>query len=148
MRKGGFPELAHLPWPRSGSPQATTTAWCGTLSPQLVRKQQTPKRRVYDRPARKSAATYEPDPLKLHTSCQLHGGTDYTCQWIPTVFKEGVTLEALVCPLNRRDRVYEFLWVASSALSPKTAFYTRPIVTDLNDAFVRLIRSLGGRTRL
>ena len=68
--------------------------------PQVIRKQQTPKRRVYDRPGRKPAAEYEPDPLKLQTSCQLHGGTDYACQWISTVFKDGVTLEALVRPLN------------------------------------------------
>jgi len=64
--------------------------------PRVIRKQQPPTRRVYDRPGRKPAAGYEPDPLKLQASCQLHGGTDFACQWIPTAFKDGVTLEALV----------------------------------------------------
>ena len=57
-------------------------------------------RRVYDRPGKKRAAEYEPDPRKLQVSCERRGGTDFACQWIPTAFKDGVTLEALLRPLE------------------------------------------------
>lgn len=68
--------------------------------PPVVHSQGRSKCRVYDRPGKKPAAEYEPDPLKLQTLCQLRGGTDFACQWIPTVFKNGVTLEALIRPLE------------------------------------------------
>jgi hypothetical protein len=68
--------------------------------PRTVRVQQRSNKRVYDRPGKKPAAEYEHDPIKLQASCQLRGGTDFACQWIPTVFKNGVTLEALVRPLE------------------------------------------------
>ena len=53
-------------------------------------------RRVYYRPGKKSAAEYEPDPVKLRASWQRRGGTDFACQWILTVFRDGVTLDALI----------------------------------------------------
>jgi len=53
-------------------------------------------RRVYDQPGKKPAAEYEPDPGELQVSCRLRGGTNFACQWIPTVFNDGVTLNALV----------------------------------------------------
>jgi len=68
--------------------------------PRVIPKQQTPRGRVYDRPGRGPAVQYEPDPLKLQASCQLHGGSDFACQWITIVFKDSVTLEALVRPLK------------------------------------------------
>ena len=52
--------------------------------------------RVYARPEKRPAATYEPDPSKLRASCELCGGTDFACQWISTVFKDGVTQGALL----------------------------------------------------
>jgi len=52
-------------------------------------------RRVYDRPGKKPTAEYELDPLKLQTSCEQRGGTDFACQWIPIIFEDGVTLGAL-----------------------------------------------------
>ena len=57
-------------------------------------------RKVYDQPGRKPAAEYESDPIKLEALCQLRGGTEFACQWIPRVFKGGVTLEALLCRLK------------------------------------------------
>lgn len=58
------------------------------------------KRRIYDRPGKKPGVEYEPDPFKLRTRCQDHGGTNFACQWILIVFKYGVTLEALLRPLD------------------------------------------------
>ena len=53
-------------------------------------------RRVYDQPGKKPVAEYEPDPGKLQALCRLRGGTNFACHWIATVFKDGVTLDALV----------------------------------------------------
>ena len=39
---------------------------------------------------------YEPDPIKLQALCRVRGSTDFACQRIITVFKDGVTKEALV----------------------------------------------------
>ena len=39
---------------------------------------------------------YEPDPIKLQASCRVRGGADFACQWIITVFKDGVTQQALL----------------------------------------------------
>ena len=64
--------------------------------PRVVRTRQRPARRVYDRPGKRPAAEYEPDPIKLRASCARRGGTDFACEWVPIVFKDGVTLEALV----------------------------------------------------
>ena len=60
----------------------------------VTHTRQRPK--LYDRPGRKPAAEYEPDPVKLQASCELSGGTNFACQWISTVFKDGVTQEALL----------------------------------------------------
>ena len=60
----------------------------------VTHTQQRPK--VYDRPGRKPAVEYEPDPVKLQASCELRGGTNVACQWIGTVFKDGVTQGALL----------------------------------------------------
>jgi hypothetical protein len=55
---------------------------------------------VYDRPGKKPGAEYEPDPIRLRTLCQLRGGTAFACRWITAVFEYGVTVEALVRPLE------------------------------------------------
>lgn len=67
---------------------------------QISRACQRQNQRVYDRPGKKPAAKYEPDPIKLQASCYLLGGTDYACQWITTIFNNLVTLRALVRPLE------------------------------------------------
>ena len=64
--------------------------------PQVVRAQERSRRRVHDQPGKKPAAEYEPDPIKLQASCRRRGGTDFACTWILTVFKDGVSLDALV----------------------------------------------------
>jgi hypothetical protein len=84
---------------------------------------------VYDRPGRRPAAQYEPDPVKLQASCRLHGGTDFACQWVVKVFKYGVTLDALVRPLTLMEIENTCtLQAASSPLWHMMAFYKRPIV--------------------
>jgi len=51
---------------------------------------------VYYRPGKKPAAEYEPDPLKLQTSCEQRDSTDSAFQWILKILKDSITLEALV----------------------------------------------------
>ena len=68
--------------------------------PHIPHAQKRPRQRVYKRPGRRPAAEYEPDPIKLRASCQQRGGTDVACEWIRIVFKDGVTLEALIRPLK------------------------------------------------
>ena len=67
---------------------------------QIPRPRRQKNQRVYDRPGKKPAAKYEPDPIKLQASCCLLGGTDYARQWITTIFSNPVTLRALVRPLE------------------------------------------------
>ena len=62
----------------------------------IVHTRQKSARRVYDRPGKKPATEFEPDPLKLQASCEQRGGTDFACQWIPVIFKDSATLGAFV----------------------------------------------------
>ena len=62
----------------------------------IARERQNSIRKVRDRPGKKPAAEYEPDPIKLEALCRLRGGMEFACQWIPKVFNGGVTLEALL----------------------------------------------------
>ena len=64
--------------------------------PHIAHERQKSIRKVRDRPGKRPAAEYEPDPLTLEALCQLRGGTEFACQWIPRVFNGGVTLEALL----------------------------------------------------
>jgi hypothetical protein len=64
--------------------------------PRIVRERQKSIKKVYDRPGKKPAAEYEPDPIKLEALCRLRGGTEFACQWILRAFEGGVTLGALV----------------------------------------------------
>ena len=64
--------------------------------PLIAHERQKSFRKVYDQPGKKPAAEYEPDPIKLEALCRVRGGTDSACQWIPRVFKDGVTLGALL----------------------------------------------------
>jgi len=64
--------------------------------PRIVHERRKSIRRVYDQPGKKPAAEYELDPIKLEALCRLRGGTEFACQWIPIVFKDGVTLGALL----------------------------------------------------
>ena len=63
--------------------------------PQVASTRKGLRRRVYDQPGKEPAAEYESDPNKLRTLWQRRGGTDFACEWILTVFKAGVTLDAL-----------------------------------------------------
>jgi hypothetical protein len=75
--------------------------------PRIVHERQKSIRKVYDRPGRKPAAEYEPDPIKLEALCRQRGGTKFACQWIPRVFKDGVSLGALLrcLKLNEIERM-------------------------------------------
>jgi len=55
---------------------------------------------VFDRPGKKAAAEYEPDPDELRTRCQQQGGKDFAVAWVSKVFVDRVTVDALLRLLN------------------------------------------------
>ena len=57
----------------------------------------------YDRPGKKPAAPFEPDALKLEESCRQDGGSAFAVDWIIPTFKYGVTAEALLRVLKRKE---------------------------------------------
>jgi len=71
--------------------------------PRIVHERQKSIRKVYDQPGKKPAAEYEHDPIKLEALCRLRGGTEFACQWIPRVFKDGITLGALLRRLKLNE---------------------------------------------
>ena len=58
------------------------------------------ERSVFDRPGKKAAAEYEPDPDKLRKRCRQRGGKGFTVAWLSELFVDGVTMGALVRPLT------------------------------------------------
>ena len=62
-----------------------------------------PEGRSYDRPGKKPAAPFQPDPLKLEESCRQAGGSAFAVEWIISAFKYGVTTEALLRVLKRKE---------------------------------------------
>ena len=58
------------------------------------------KESVFDRPGKKVAAGYEPDPDELRTRCQQQGGKNVAVAWVSKVFVDGVTVDALLRPLT------------------------------------------------
>ena len=58
------------------------------------------ERSVFDRPGRKAAAEYEPDPNELRKRCRQRGGKDFAVAWLREIFVDGVTVGALMRPLT------------------------------------------------
>jgi len=83
--------------PDLGSPRAVSTI-------HTVRPNHRANRRhvetVYDRPGKKPAAEYEPDPHRLRKLCRQRGGKDFAVAWISKIFEESVTVGALMRPLT------------------------------------------------
>ena len=50
---------------------------------------------VFDRPGKKAAAGYEPDPAELRTRCRQRGGKDFAVTWMSKIFVNGVAVDAL-----------------------------------------------------
>ena len=71
--------------------------------PRLPHDTPVPEERSYDRPGKKPAAPFQPDPLKLEESCRRAGGTTFAVDWIISIFKYGVTIEALLRALERTE---------------------------------------------
>ena len=71
--------------------------------PRLPHYTPVPKDRSYDRPGKKPAATFQPDPLKLEEYCRQAGGSAYAVDWIIPTFMHGVNKEALLCFLKRKE---------------------------------------------
>ena len=69
----------------------------------LPRDVPVPERRSYDRPGKKPAVQFQPDPLKLEDSCRRAGGSTFAVDWIISTFKHGVTSEALHRVLEREE---------------------------------------------
>jgi hypothetical protein len=59
--------------------------------------------RVYDRPGKKPAAQFQPDPLKLEETCRQTEGSAFAVDWIISTFKYGVSTEALLRVLGRTE---------------------------------------------
>ena len=55
---------------------------------------------VFDRPGKKAAAKYEPDPHELQKRCRQQGGKNFAVAWLSEIFVDGVTVGALVRPLT------------------------------------------------
>jgi len=51
---------------------------------------------VFDRPGKKVAAGYEPDPNALQIRCQEQGGKDFAIAWVGKLFAHGVTVAGLL----------------------------------------------------
>ena len=58
------------------------------------------ERSVFDRPGKKAAAEYEPDPEELRNRCRQRGGKDFAVAWLNKIFVDGVTVDPLVRPLT------------------------------------------------
>ena len=63
----------------------------------------TPEERSYDRPGRKPAAQFQPNPLILEESCRRAGGSTFAVDWVISTFQHGVTTEALHRVLERKE---------------------------------------------
>ena len=55
---------------------------------------------VFDRPGKKVAAEYEPDPDTLWRLCRQRRGKDFAIAWLGEIFVGGVTVGALMRPLT------------------------------------------------
>jgi hypothetical protein len=88
------------------NPSAHITCRAATgraLSPRLTPNTSVAEERSYDRPGKKPAAYFQRDPLKLQESCRQAGGSPFAVDWIVPIFKYGVTTEALVRVLKRKE---------------------------------------------
>ena len=74
-----------------GSPHLTSTT--GPGAPPVL---SLPHGRCYDRPGKKPAADLERDPIRLHDKIRRERGDgNFATDWIPIVFKYGVTVDVL-----------------------------------------------------
>jgi len=69
--------------------------------PRLPHDTPVSEERRYDRPGKKPAAPFQPDPLTLEEFCRRAGGSTFALNWIISTFKYGVTTEALFRVLKR-----------------------------------------------
>jgi len=86
---------------RTIRPPATSRAL--PSQPPLPRGTPAPDDRSYDRPGKKRASHFQPDPFKLQESCRRAGGSTFAVDWIISTFKYGVTIEALLRVLERKE---------------------------------------------
>ena len=62
-----------------------------------------PSEAIRYKQGKEPAATFEPNPLKLHESCERNGGNAFAVDWTLVAFNGGVTKEALVRTLDRGE---------------------------------------------
>ena len=79
------------------------TSWAVPSQPPLLYDTPMLEERSYDRPGKKPAAPFQPDPLKLEESCRCAAGSTFAVNWIVATFKHGVTTEALLRVLERKE---------------------------------------------
>ena len=90
----------HVPF-RTTRPPDTTRVVPSQLH--LPRITPPPEAKSYDRPGRKPAAPFQPDPFILEESCRRAGGSTFAVDWIISTFKHGVATEALYRALERQE---------------------------------------------
>jgi len=103
--RGVYHTLASLP-----DPSPHTFAFPDPMSPRAVgaihpgRPNQRAIHRyegsIFDRPGRKVAAGYEPNPDSLLARCQQQGGKEFAVTWVRKLFMDGVTVDPLLRPLT------------------------------------------------
>ena len=86
---------------RTTCPPATSRAV--PSQPLLPGSTPVPEERRYDRPGKKPAASFQPDPLKLEASCRRAGGSASAIDRIIPTFKYDVTADALLRVLKRKE---------------------------------------------
>jgi len=59
--------------------------------------------RVYDKPGKKPAVSYESNPTRLQELARQRGGQDFAIAWIPTTFMNGATADALIRTLSEEE---------------------------------------------
>ena len=101
------PELDIPPNPPFNAPRLTirppAASWAAPSQPRLPRGTPVPEERRYDRPGKKPAAPSQPDALTLEEYCRQGGGSAFAVDWVIPTFKYGVTAEALLRVLKRKE---------------------------------------------
>ena len=91
--------------------------------PQPQPQPQPQPRRSYYRPGKAPAATFEPDVVKLRTSCAQRGGSKFAVDWVLVVFKHGVTTDALLRTLDRGELdLWDVLLFSVCGFPPRQVF--------------------------
>ena len=77
--------------------------WAVPPQPRLPHNTPLPSKRSYYGSGKAPVAPFQPDPLKLEEYCRQAKGSSFAIDWIMPTFKHGVTTEALLRVLGRKE---------------------------------------------